>query len=61
LYNTLTKPPTFKKVDNESENNVSFAYRTAPFINEANKMVYLSELYEKYTADLFSSEMQKKK
>ena len=36
------------------------AYRPQPFTNEANRMVFLFELYEKYTADLFTITKPKK-
>ncbi|WP_293871946.1 DNA methyltransferase [Flavobacterium sp.] len=61
LYNPLTMPPTLIKVHNELDKAVDSAYRTAPFTNEANRMVYLFELYEKFTADLFTKEKPKKK
>ena len=61
LYNPLTMPPTLIKAHNELDKAVDSAYRTAPFTSEANRMVYLFELYEKYTADLFTKEKSKKK
>ncbi|WP_026725956.1 class I SAM-dependent DNA methyltransferase [Flavobacterium sasangense] len=61
LYNPLTIPPTLIKAHNELDKAVDSAYRTAPFTSEANRMVYLFELYEKYTADLFTKEKPKKK
>ena len=54
-------PPTLIKAHNELDKAVDFAYRTSPFTSEANRMVYLFELYEKYTADLFTKEKPKKK
>jgi hypothetical protein len=61
LYNPLTMPPTLTKAHNELDKAVDSAYRSAPFTSEANKMVYLFELYEKYTANLFTKEKPKKK
>ena len=61
LYNPLTMPPTLTKAHNELDKVVDSAYRTAPFTSEANRMVYLFELYEKYTANLFTKEKPKKK
>ncbi len=61
LYNPLTMPPTLIKAHNELDKAVDSAYRTAPFTSEANRMVYLFELYEKYTVDLFTKEKPKKK
>ena len=54
-------PPALTKAHNELDKVVDSAYRTAPFTSEANRMVYLFELYEKYTADLFTKEKPKKK
>ena len=61
LYNPLTMPTNLIKAHNELDKAVDSAYRTAPFTSEANRMVYLFELYEKYTADLFTKEKPKKK
>jgi hypothetical protein len=36
------------------------AYRPQVFTSEANRMVFLFELYEKYTADLFTKVKPKK-
>ena len=61
LYNPLTMPPALIKAHNELDKAVDLAYRPQPFTSEANRMVYLFELYEKYTADLFTKEIKKKK
>ncbi len=61
LYNPLTMPPTLAKAHNELDKAVDLAYRPQPFISEAKRMEFLFELYEKYTADLFSKEKKKKK
>lgn len=61
LYNPLTMPPTLIKAHNELDKAVDSAYRPAPFTSEANRMVFLFELYEKYTATLFTKEKPKKK
>ncbi|MFZ4725245.1 MAG: DNA methyltransferase [Paludibacter sp.] len=60
LYDPLTMPPTLLKAHNELDKAVDLAYRPQPFTSEANRMVYLFELYEKYTADLFTKEKKKK-
>jgi hypothetical protein len=39
---------------------VDLAYRPQPFTSEANRMVYLFELYEKYTADLLRQRKRRK-
>jgi hypothetical protein len=60
LYNPLIMPPTLTKAHNELDKAVDLSYRSTPFTSEANRMVYLFELYEKYTADLFTKEKVKK-
>jgi hypothetical protein len=60
LYNPLTMPPALTKAHNELDKAVDLAYRSQPFTSEANRMVFLFELYEKYTADLFTKEKVKK-
>jgi N-6 DNA Methylase len=61
LYDPLTMPPALVKAHNELDKAVDLAYRPQPFTSEANRMVFLFELYEKYTADLFTKEKVKKK
>jgi hypothetical protein len=60
LYDPLTMPPVLVKAHNELDKAVDLAYRPQAFTNEANRMVFLFELYEKYTADLFTKEKPKK-
>ena len=60
LYDPLTMPPTLVKAHNELDKAVELAYRPQAFTSEANRMVFLFELYEKYTADLFTKEKPKK-
>ena len=60
LYDPLTMPPALVKAHNELDKAVDLAYRSQPFTSEANRMVFLFELYEKYTADLFTKEKKKK-
>ena len=60
LYDPLTMPPTLVKAHNELDKAVDLAYRPQAFISEANRMEFLFELYEKYTADLFTKEKVKK-
>jgi hypothetical protein len=60
LYDPLTMPPALVKAHNDLDKAVDLAYRPQPFISEANRMVFLFELYEKYTADLFTMEKPKK-
>jgi len=59
LYDPLTMPPVLVKAHNELDKAVDLAYRPQAFTSEANRMVFLFELYEKYTADLFTKEPSK--
>ena len=54
LYSPLTMPPALTKAHQELDRAVDLAYRPQPFISEAKRMEFLFELYEKYTADLFT-------
>ena len=60
LYDPLTMPPALVKAHNELDKAVDLAYRSQPFTGDANRMVFLFELYEKYTAGLFATEKKKK-
>lgn len=60
LYDPLTMPPALVKAHNELDKAVDLAYRPQLFTSEANRMEFLFELYEKYTADLFTKETVKK-
>ncbi|HQO08885.1 MAG TPA: hypothetical protein PLP37_02135 [Clostridiales bacterium] len=61
LYDPLSMPPELVKAHNELDKSVDLAYRSHPFVSEANRMEFLFELYEKYTADLFTKEKEKTK
>lgn len=61
LYDPLTMPPSLAKAHVELDKAVDSSYRTQPFPNEAKRMEFLLELYEKYTADLFTIESKQKK
>lgn len=54
LYDPRTMPPVLTKAHQELDKAVDLAYRPQPFISEAKRMEFLFELYEKYTADLFT-------
>ena len=54
LYDPISMPPTLVKAHNELDKAVDLAYRPQPFDSEARRMEFLFELYEKYTADLFT-------
>ena len=60
LYDPLTMPPALVKAHNDLDKAVDLAYRPQAFTSEANRMVFLFELYEKYTANLFTKEKPKK-
>lgn len=60
LYDPITMPAPLAKAHNELNKAVDSAYRSQPFISEANRMTFLFDLYEKYTADLFTTEKVKK-
>lgn len=60
IYDPLTMPPALVKAHNELDRAVDLAYRPQPFTSEANRMEFLFELYEKYTANLFTEEKPKK-
>ena len=61
LYDPLTMPPILVKAHNELDKAVDLAYRPQPFTSDANRMEFLFELYEKYTAGLFAVEKKSKK
>jgi hypothetical protein len=54
LYDPLTMPPALVKAHNELDKAVDLAYRPQAFTTEANRLVFLFDLYEKYTANLFT-------
>jgi hypothetical protein len=60
LYDPLTMPPALVKAHNELDKAVDLAYRPQAFTSEAKRMEFLFELYEKYTADIFTKEKIKK-
>ena len=61
LYGPLTMPPALTKAHQALDKAVDLAYRPQPFAGEAKRMEYLFELYEKYTANLFTKQKVKKK
>jgi hypothetical protein len=60
LYDPIAMTPALVKAHNELDKAVDSAYRPQAFTSEANRMGFLFELYEKYTADLFTEEKPKK-
>ena len=59
LYEPDGMPQILAKAHNELDKAVDLAYRSQSFTSEANRMVFLFELYEKYTAGLFAKEKKK--
>ncbi|MGD9707374.1 MAG: type IIL restriction-modification enzyme MmeI, partial [Candidatus Delongbacteria bacterium] len=57
----VSMPPELVKAHNELDRAVDLAYRSQPFVSEANRMEFLFELYEKYTAGLLQAEKKKKR
>jgi hypothetical protein len=60
LYDPLTMPPALVKAHNELDKAVDLAYRPQTFTSDANRMEFLFDLYEKYTAGLFAVEKKSK-
>ncbi|SDM91076.1 Type II restriction/modification system, DNA methylase subunit YeeA [Daejeonella rubra] len=60
LYDPITMPSELLSAHNNLDKAVDMAYRSQPFTSEAKRMEFLFELYEKYTADLFTKEKTKK-
>jgi hypothetical protein len=60
LYRPISMPPALVKAHNELDKAVDLAYRPQPFSSEAQRLEFLFELYEKYTADLFTKKKVKK-
>ena len=56
LYDPLTMPPALVKAHQELDKAVDLCYRPQPFPNETKRIEFLFELYDKYTADLFTKE-----
>lgn len=54
LYDPLIMPPALVKAHNELDKAVDLAYRSQPFTSDANRMEFLFELYDRYTAGLFA-------
>ena len=59
LYDPSTMPPALVKAHHELDKAVDLAYRPQPFTSEANRMVFLFDLYAQYTADFFTTENAK--
>ena len=60
LYYLLLMLHALIKAHNDLDKAVNLAYRSSAFTSEAGRMEFLFDLYEKYTADLFTKEKPKK-
>ena len=60
LYDPLAMPTNLVNAHVLLDKAVDSAYRSQAFASEANRMAFLFELYEKYTADLFTKEKTKR-
>jgi hypothetical protein len=54
LYDPVAMPATLAKAHQALDRAVDLAYRPQPFTGEANRLEFLFDLYEKYTAGLFA-------
>jgi hypothetical protein len=54
LYDPLTMPPDLVKAHHTLDKAVDKCYRPQPFTNDAKRVEYLFELYEKYTKGAFA-------
>ncbi|AWI26281.1 class I SAM-dependent DNA methyltransferase [Flavobacterium pallidum] len=61
LYDPLAMPPELVKAHNELDKAVDLAYRPQAFVSEASRLEFLFDLYEKYTANIFTEGKPKKK
>ena len=61
LYDPLTMPPTLVKAHQALDKAVDKCYRPQAFANDAKRVEYLFELYEKYTSGLLAKPEPKRK
>jgi len=61
LYDPNSMPPDLLKAHQTLDKAVDKCYRDAPFTSEAKRIEFLFELYEKYTANLFTVVKKKRK
>ncbi len=55
------EPPVMVKAHNALDKAVDQCYHKEPITTESQRIAYLFELYERYTATLFTDEKPKKK
>jgi hypothetical protein len=60
LYDPAIMPIDLLKAHQNLDKLIDKCYRDAPFASEPKRIEFLFELYEKYTADLFTVERKKK-
>ena len=61
LYDPLAMPPDLVKAHKELDKAVDLCYRPQTFAGERSRIEFLFDLYEKYTANLFTPIKEKKK
>lgn len=61
LYDPNTMPPELVKAHDALDRAVDVCYRPQPFPNEAKRIEFLFELYDKYTSGLFAKDKKAKK
>ena len=61
LYDPLTMPPALQKAHQAVDKAVDRAYRKQPFNNEAERVAFLFDLYQQYTAPLLPQKKRRKK
>jgi hypothetical protein len=61
MYDIGKMPPNLVKAHIELDKAVDAAYSKQTYTTDAKRMEFLFELYEKYTANLFSKDNGKRK
>ncbi len=61
LYDPITMPPSLVRAHQVLDKAVDSCYRSQPFSTETKRIEFLFDLYEKYTADLFTGKKALKK
>ena len=61
LYDPLTMPPALKKAHQALDKAVDRAYRKNPFNTEADRVAFLFDLYQQYTAPLLPREKKRRR
>ncbi len=61
LYDPLTMPPALLKAHQALDKAVDHAYRRPPFDSEAQRVAFLFELYQQYTAPILPGKKKRKR